>query len=41
MYKQIVKFVLIVIAVVGLVAAGYFAYIANRNGHKKEKRKAR
>ena len=40
MWKQI-EFVLITIAIVGLVAAGYCAYRANKNDQKKEKRKAK
>ena len=36
----IFKFVMIVIAMVGLAAAMYFAYRENRMGQKKEKRKA-
>ena len=37
----IIKSVTVVIVIVGLVAAMYFAYRENRKGQEKEKRKAR
>jgi len=37
----IIKLVMVVIVVVGLAAAMYFAYRENRVGQEREKRKAR